>query len=945
MARTFSRASQAYSHAEGNLLASGVPDKSYRLKIDSLSVTKPTGQGEASGNISFQDSYAGKIGVGIDRTSANLFYTLDGDAWTKWASPGDAYQCFVYPSGSDFNAITFEGSKASGLEVHRWEDITGTPSDTRCKMGGSTSTSAQFHDRVGNNLMTNSGITPGTSSANVGASGVAYEDGPVLSTGTDFTISMKFSVPNLGANGVLWHLRPNSGQTDRLEVSLAANGNVILRVGSTASAIVLNGSAYDDGVLRRVDVVGTRSGSAINFTMSIYDSGGTLIESDSSTGNTWDPNAASDFLIGSRTVGGSLHLTNADLSELVVTESGSVIRNYPLNSKTALVDGSLPATSRLQTNGLTHNNGTIIFGVYVVNATSADNSFVYRSTDGIHFPVVLDHAEDTVTPNNHHHCVAFLHNLNNPNGDDVVALCCFGDGDNRGIYASFDDGLTWSEIVDEDAFRQQPIGMWDALDGQSVVVANDDTNMVSMWNFNTMTEFGGSDSVPLVYGGDTGTPRYDPDDASNSEQQYAWACTPIDGLYVTSRNSVADMGRSTIQFSRNFHDWITVHYMATSGEYGIKKFGRVGDYILGQSALTNYPDLGSNEQIRFQMPEIKTVPTVRVSRGATNEYTDFDESTGDDISRVVENTANAAPSLGTGGQTGDSTTRAVLTQAGNISLRAPRVVMTATDYVTATAFVRGKPNELCTFGVYDQDGTASLSESSVIPTDNWVGVTAIPVQMSNTGHRAELLHSNGGITGKYVEYDRIMLLSGSAVDCPHPWVQGGTTQAVESLSDTIEGSSSWSNVVTLYPWTDSLQMIGPAYLFTYSAGDSSVAIWYDASSGEKKFKATYVINGGAASTVETSACWFNRNTQIRVTSTFTGSSSTVVIRLGDTDLTTLTGSTISDFGSGSVTLQTGNTSGALAMPAEYEYYERDEFFRTIRSSRRSNWRSCSRPVT
>ena len=161
MAKTFTRSSIAYSDS-GALLAADTPDKSTRYKVTNFTLTRPTGQGDASEDIAPLGGVDNEIVVGVGSTSRNLFYTTDGETWTKWASPADAYQAFVYKSGSQYNAYTLEGVLATGLEVHHWTDITGTPTDTRVKMGGSTATTSEAYDKENNNLLANGGdCTPG----------------------------------------------------------------------------------------------------------------------------------------------------------------------------------------------------------------------------------------------------------------------------------------------------------------------------------------------------------------------------------------------------------------------------------------------------------------------------------------------------------------------------------------------------------------------------------------------------------------------------------------------------------------------------------------------------------------------------------------------------------------------------------------------------------------
>lgn len=900
MAKTFTRSSIAYSDS-GTLLAADTPDASTRYKVTNFTLTRPTGQGDASEDIAPLGGVDDEIVVGVGSTSRNLFYTTDGETWTKWASPADAYQAFVYKSGSQYNAYTLEGVLATGLEVHHWTDITGTPTDTRVKMGGSTSTSSEAYDKENNNLLVNGGdCTPGASGTTGGGdstNGWMHEADEIPLPSTAWTVSMKFNRASIVGTETIWACCWNSAPNRvGLQFINSSGGSLRLQVESDANVINLNNSAagYVDGTTYRVDL--TYDGSS-GWTLSTYTDAGTLIESGTATAS-WSPGTTDngEFTLFGRADSVTAARCQATLSEVKIYDGATLIRDWPLTSDYAVVDGSLPANANWQDQAVDHSSGTTIFGYYANPGTAVD-TYLYRSTDGTHFPLAYTHAVTDSGVNNHIHAVRRLTNF-----DAWVAS--FGDQSNKSEVYSTDDGVSWTENVNTDETREQPIGFWDHPNGTDVLVAYDNTTLIGT------RQYDGSGNITSRIEADMGVPRYDPDNSSTYNQRYAWLNKPVAGLFWASRSSTNTTERSTLAVSKDAQQYTTIYQMGAD-EGGIRAIWPIGNYIIGAVVDVLNSDKFDRIQVRWDQDAVTAVTTNRVSAGATNLLSE-DESTGATTTGSVAATGSSTLAAGTGGQVGDSTITVSDSTASNMTLRGPQESTTATENITGIIYLKGNSTELVEAGVFDQTGAATLSKASLCFSDNWIPVVFPTTVMTGTTHRWEVRHgAQAGTETMLAEVDRSALFAGANVVSPHPWVIGGTAQTAEVLSETVTQGSSWTETITFWPGTDSLQIIGDVYCFTYSGASSDASLVWDGANEKWRLDVTGEL------AVSSAATYFNKNEQVTVTITVSASGTDFVVEQGDNTYT-LNGAAKSDLYDADITFTTGNSSGADALWASYE---------------------------
>jgi hypothetical protein len=900
MPKTFSRSSIAYSES-GTELAVDKPDKSTHVKVNGFTITRPTGQGDASENIAPSGGIDDEIIVGVGSTSRNLFYTLDGETWTKWASPGDAYQAFVYKSGSQYNAFTLEGVLATGLEVHHWTDITGTPTDTRTKMGGSTSTSSEAYDRENHNVLVNGGdCTPGASGTTSGgdsANGWMHEADEIPLPATAWTVSVKFNKASIAANENIWAQGWFSASNRvALQFINASSGSLRLQVGTDTNVINLNQSTagYADGTTYRVDV---EYDGADGWTLSTYTDAGVLIESDTGTGS-WSPGTTANgefTLFGRESNVTSLRYTGT-LSDVKIYDGATLIRDYPMTSAFAVEDGSLPANANWQDQAVEHYNGTSIFGYYANPGTAVD-TYLYRSTDGVHFPENYTNAVVDSGINNHIHAVRRLFNF-----DAWVAA--FGDQTNKSEIYSTDDGLTWNENVNTDETREQPIGFWDHPNGTDILIGYDNTTLIGTRQYDE------SGNITSRIEADMGVPRYDPDNPSTYMQRYAWINKPAGGLIWASRSSTNTIERSTLAVSTDGLNYTTIYQMEDD-EGGMRGVWTIGDYIIGAIVDTANPEKFDRIQVRWDQDSVKNIQTIRVSSGATNLLSE-DESTGATTTGSVGATVNTTLAAGTGGTVGDSTITVTKSTTGNMTLRGPLETTVASENITGIIYLKGNSTELVEAGVWDQSGTATLSKASLCFSDNWIPVVFPTTTMTGTSHRWEVRHgSQAGTEEMLAEVDRSALFAGANVVSPHPWVIGGTPQAAEILSETVARSDSWTETITLWTGTDSLQIVGDVYAFTYSGASSDASLVWDGANEQWRLDIT------GESSVAGAATYFNKNEQVEITVTVSASGTDFVVNHGGNTFT-LNGAAKSDLYSNDIDFTTGDSSGANALWADYE---------------------------
>ena len=908
MSKTFSRSSVAYASDTGSLLAAGTPDRATRARVTSFSLTRPTGQGDSSEDIAPTAGIDTEIAVGVGSTSRNLFYTTDAENWTKWASPTDGYQAFVNNIGGQYNAHTLEGTVASGLELHYHADITGTPSDTRCKMGGSTSTSSEALDRENNKLLTNGGgCTPGANgtACDGTANGVLYASEDTLPSGA-FSVEVDF-ITSIGSGTFIVLSAGDVPTSSRFRIDASSNGNLILVVGGTTLDSFNNGgTGYDNGVRHRVRV--TFDGTDA-WTMTTYNASSATVDTATSSlsqiETTSDTRAYTpathsqgEFCIGARrddgtgaavgTVGRVMIWDGAS------PDTGTLVRDWPLNDDYALVNGSMPAGGTIQDNNLfTRSNGTTIFTPYANPGTPVD-AYSYRATDGVHFARVHTKAVVDTGSNNHGHACLYSENLG-------LWLLLYGDQPNRGEFYSDDDGLTWTEYLPTAETRQQPIGLWDHPDGTQIVCAHDDRATFSLRTYQTSPSVAVASSTVA----DSGIARYDAGNGGAVQNAYAWINKPINGLFWGSFNDSRTTERSSISVSLDGYQYTTVHRFGAD-EGGLKNLTYLNGYYLGGIQDQTATEKFNYIQVRFTVGGVGNVTTNRVSPGCTNILGE-DESTGATTagSGAGGTASDKALSAGTGGQVGDSTIQATASTTGSLILSGDAVATTATEFITSTNYVKGVTTEEALVSLFDVGNSNRIADSGIAIDANWqlAFTPVLEIASGGTSHRTNITHGvQGDAESISLAIDRSAIYAGTGIKQPLPWMIGGTAMAAETLSETADRAASWTEEHTFFPFSDSLQMRGEVPVMTYSGASSDATLVWDAANSR------WLLEVTGESDVTSAATMFDRNEQIEVAWTVSASGTVCAVTHGGSTYT-LNGAAKSDLYDASVDFTTGDASG------------------------------------
>lgn len=886
-------------------MSPGTPDIQYRNFVQDLTISRPTGQGDNGGtpeDISPTGGIDHKIIVGVGHDSGDLYYTTDATSWTKFASPGDAYEARVFEvSDGVYDAWTLEGSTVTGLELWYYPDITsGSTSGARCQYGGSTSTTAPFYDWTDNQNLSNAGATPASGYATFDGTNYVFDptNTPLVS-GQSFEARIQFQYASGTANQVLWCALSNL-TANWSEITLnGTNGSVALRVATAGFAIQLAGS-YNDGAWYEIRV---SFDGVDDWTLATYDATDpddlTLINSGTYTAAWSPPLSSPQYTLGARGSAVGLPFTG-NLRNHKLYVNGTLIRDNSLNSDTALQDASMPSggghIARWQANGVDYRNGTLISHIYSNPATSV-GTYLYRSTNKIDFPIVLTHAVVNTSVNNHGHMVKYLNNIG---GGCWIAN--FGDNPNRDDYHSFDDGRTWTVHETNEENKCQIMGMWDMDDGVSVACAHDDSTTCSVRNYNVMTEFGGAGDRPDQAMADVGYPRLDGDAGS---QRFAWINKPINGLYYTSHVFTNNYDKGAISVSNDGLNFVTIAHLGAN-ENGIDRIWPLNGYIIGGCIDYAAQAIDSRIQIRFPVPTVTTTTVMRVSCAAENLLGLADSDGSDDTSYTTHGSATESKS-----QSGGAVTVSA-SDAGSVGVYAPTFSATSGDVLTATAYASGVVRENCWMDIYDASAQISGTQSDFILSDNVHMFTTKPTATAATdsAHKAHFFQAvAAGDYDKSISIDRISVFEG--LSASHPFVIGGTAQADEILRKTkTRDASEWTQSVTIYPWVDSLNVIGNSYICSIVNGTSYAQLKFD---GSKLVLETSDSGVNNADVNGTEILWFMRNSQLDITITVSGSNTTFAMSIGDIT-ETLTAPSISALLGDDVTFITGNKDGSHVMP-------------------------------
>ena len=901
---TFNRLSIAYSDS-GRLLPKGWADTQFRLKAAGVKLDRPTGQGlddATPEDIAPTGGIDDVIIVGVGHDSGDLYYTTDALSWTKFASPGDAYEARVFEVADGvYDAWVLRGDQSTGLDLWHYADIEGDATATRCKYGGSTSTTAEFYDEANNQNLTNAGATIEDDYISFDGSAFVQDSSltPVVD-GQSFEVRFEFLYSTGGSGSqVLWSLYSTSAAT-RCEILLnVSNGNLTTRIGTeTLPVFLTDGFADGEWYEVRFGYDGDET-----WTLSAYDSSGELISSDTYTGSWSPPSINPEYTLGARndTAAAGFY---GQLRNHKLYVNGTLIRDHALTLFTALEDAKMPFgdshVARWQSHGVDYKDGTFISGIYANPTTASVDTYLYRSTNKIDHPLVLIHevVDTGGPPNNHNHMVQFVNNV----GENGVWFALFGDNPNRADYYSEDDGVTWNVLQASEENKVQIMGMWDMPDGVSVACGHDDNVACSVRNYNVMTEFGGDADLPTQRMADIGWPRLGGD---SGDMRFSWINKPINGYYYASHYFTNNYDNSCISVSRDGLNFITIAHLDTDEE-GVDRIWPLNGYIIGGIRDANNASINARIQLRFKEPSFEQVRVQRVSCAAENILSLADSNGLDDTHFTTYGSATETKAVVNGA------VQVRADDAGSIGIDSATFSATSGDVLTATALLSGIYREFGWLDLETGSGDIDGSQCRFILMDNVLNFSTKPSATDTTGssHNASVFHANcTGDFEKTINVHKIAVFSG--LNASHPFVIGGTAQADEILSETqTRDDTQWSKRVTVYPWIDSLNVVDDVYFVSLVNGTSNAQLKFD---GSKFVLESY--DGGVANTdVDGSdITWFMRNSQIEISIFVDGSATAFEIKIGDL-VETLAAPAIADFLDEEVTFTTGDAVGENVMP-------------------------------
>jgi hypothetical protein len=141
------------------------------------------------------------------------------------------------------------------------------------------------------------------------------------------------------------------------------------------------------------------------------------------------------------------------------------------------------------------------------------------------------------------------------------------------------------------------------------------------------------------------------------------------------------------------------------------------------------------------------------------------------------------------------------------------------------------------------------------------------------------------------------------------------------MTETVTRESSWTETITFWPGTDSLQIIGDVYCFTYYGTSSVASLVWDGANEKWRLDVTGEL------AVSSAATYFNKNEQVTVTVTVSASGTDFVVVHGDNTYT-LAGAAKADLYDADITYTTGNNAGDQALWASYEV-DSDDIYYTL----------------
>jgi len=532
----------------------------------------------------------------------------------------------------------------------------------------------------------------------------------------------------------------------------------------------------------------------------------------------------------------------------VVRRSSDLGRNISDVSLDGGPDFSLSEGARISYHSLHEaDNGTIIMAEY---GTAAEPK-IYRSTDnGVSWTTVFTWT-DAPDPsiNRHFHCVTKQEQL----GWWIIAA---GDGANRTIFYSTNDGLTWQRMCDYNQYPFQPVHMMPYGNPAGLLFGSDMFYQIGIIEFDHETE-----TVRRIRPVCFDIDRRDP---------YVWSLFFHEGtFYGGSIHCGGPENHPVIMASSDLEHWVT--YARVSEGNGVVDFaGFAGGRIHAiANASTNHYIL-SPARIRVQ-------DTLTVEPGASNLL-----STPDDSSLEADGSGWSVRS-----PHGISSISVCTTQPwhGSKCLRVrqnaypneemlistPEVPAVEGTYYSGRVWVRA-PDAIVTFVAFFLSAGQSkqVGQYTVAQTGPyWQEVLVPPYQavVEDSALSLAIKFFGKPDIGKSFTYyvDAAQIQSG----IPTSWQVGGTARAGEKTSFDCKTHDEWQNVFTILPeaacfFYDHVAI--PCYIKSWVADESAnsedcLELYYRPS--ERRFYLQRTIDGVRQAPVSvSSAVDFQRNQPI-----------------------------------------------------------------------------------
>ncbi len=554
----------------------------------------------------------------------------------------------------------------------------------------------------------------------------------------------------------------------------------------------------------------------------------------------------------------------------ISTDNGSTWQDTKLGTQSPFKLGVAAngITAYLQDSSIAESkSGTLMMGEYhLTPGTTGYACRLFRSTDhGISWSNVYSFPIPIPDPtvNSHWHTLAKQEALG-------VWIGISGDGPNRRIFASTDDGLTWKPTTAFDFGLFQPVGLLDYGDSNKLLFGSDDCRMIGTLQ---VSRQGNTVAITQGWDGDSWNhPYYWPLYRDSQGMLYGIGSNYMDSDGKRQTPIVASSGAMNASGSM---DWTAIGKFADGSTYSKRIAGSLNGRIHAKGILPG----SINAHVSFPQVSAQTFEGIRVDPDGVNLLNTDDSS---DFESGVQGltVANGAVTINKAKEvkawhgsyyakiTGLSSSWKVEQLVGLIRSSSIQSVPGATYY--AKFHVRSPyPGTMCACQLYSNATQSAVGTRVQLGCDTtWREVDMPGYQASQNdtdGLSIQFSFYNYRSPGQ-IEYDldglQMSLTPGTW--CPAGFISG---HSHDLITDTFDSPATWTHRFLFLPQVISTQIVGTYPLVVHKATNINPVLvsmasphgWTDGqlitftkAAGNTSFNGSYFvkISGNSATTAQ-----------------------------------------------------------------------------------------------